>query len=503
MAKTKKKELKALILLILSVFVMIIAYVLLIQYKNKKDNTPEEIVTEVKDTILTIAKEDIKSFDVRNEYGEMTFILEDDTIIYKDNKDLPLNTSYVNNLVSSVLSLTATGTIGVVDSLSDFGLDKPSILVTIHLVDGTSKALAFGDKAPLTGGYYSMVEGDNKVYTVSATTYNYYNNSLEQLTKIETLPTIESANITHLTIDRKDGENFEAVYDGTKSSDYAGLSFWTIKQPFSIPVPGSIEYLTSVFEHYTSLSFSSLVEYEAKDLGLYGLDLPNSSINIEYFEEYVKESTNVESSDGKSGSSSGDEEQETIKEFHELTLFIGSKDESGNYYVRNAASNSVYTMNGATVETMLNVDAFGTIIKLINLINITDVSSLDLTFNGTTYTLDIISKTEKVDGEDKTTFTYKVNDQEVAEDAFKAFYQKVIGTRIERFITEEDRNKVVAGNTVLSVIYHLKSGETFQVEYKTFNDSFYTATVNGNTNYVTDLRVIHQIESELKNLIGK
>lgn len=500
MTKGKKKKTKNLILLILAVIFMVIAYILLMQYKEKDKDTIDDTSVENKTIeLLNIEEEKIESLTVKNSFGEMVFSKNSEDVIYSNEDELiPINQTYANNMFRGITNLTASDKLGE-GEISEFGLDNPSIIVTAKLLDDATKTIKFGSKVPLDGGYYTLIEGDQNIYICNETTYNYYKYSMKEMTSVEIIPTISADSITHLKIVNENGENFEVEYDETKPNDYAKMVYWTIKQPYELSLPGDSTELTNLFNKYGSLSYLALEEYSAQNLEKYGLLNPSSSILIDYTELTTsKVEAELEANEDVSTNT---DESRVVKDEEKinknLTLLIGSKNEEGNYYVKTLDSSNVYTMKGETVVELIELEAFPYVYKFINLINISDVNRFDISFGEEEYNFSITTSTTK-DGENETTTsTYYMDDKEVEEENFKSFYQKLISTKYDRELSTEHMNST---NVVLSVVYHLKNKEVITIEYLEYDESYYSVKANGTLMFLTDKRDVDGLKEKLLDI---
>lgn len=497
MTKGQKKQLKTLILLLITVIILVIAYVFIMN-RGKDEVEEEDASATTEETLMSYANEDIKSIKITNVYGDMSFVIDSEDIVrYENDKDMPVNQTYGKNMFNGMNNLIATNKIEEVEQLSDYGLDNPSIQVTVTLTDDTKKVISLGDTVPLTGGHYATIQGDNNIYVVSNTFYNYYNYSLVDMTSVETIENVPSENITHLKVSKKDGENFEIVYDENNPSDFSNLSFWTVKAPYETPLPGNTDGITTLLSNYSSYSFISCVDYKATDLSIYGLEDP-SSVYIEYY-EIVTEESEDDGADGTSTETETEsEEAESTKIFHQFELLIGNQDDDGNYYVKLKESKAVNLMSSANVDKLLNINPFSAVNTFINLVSITDISSVDISVEGKKYNLSIKELSNEAEESEESTFTYFVNGKEVEEKPFKDFYQKLIGTTIEREIPKEDGGKV-DDTTFMTVTYHLLSGNLINVAYKIYDNSYYIVNVNGAEMFLTDLRDVNEIAKLLES----
>lgn len=497
MTKGQKKQLKTLIILLITVIIVVIAYVLIMN-RGKNEVEEEDTSNITEETLVSYANEDIKSIRITNQYGDMSFVIDsEDVVRYENDKDMPINQTYGNNVFQGMNNLITTNKLGEVEQLSDYGLDNPSIQVTVTLMDGTKKVIAFGDTVPLTGGHYASIQGDTNVYVVGDTFYNYYNYSLIDMTTVETIENVPSENITHLKVSKKDGEDFEIIYDENNPSDFAKQSFWTVKAPYQISLPGNMEEITTLLSNYTSYSLISCVDYNATDLSIYGLEEP-SSVYIEYY-EIVTDETEEEVADDTNTETESEQEPESTKIFHQLELFIGNQDDDGNYYVKLKDSKAVNLMSSTDVEKILNINSFSAVNTFINLVNIADISSVDIIVEDKKYNLSIKDESNIAEENKESTLTYYVNGKEIEENTFKDFYQKLISTTIQREIPKEDSDNVY-DTTFMTVTYHLLSGDMINVAYKLYDDSYYIVNVDGTEMFLTDFRDVNEIAKLLESL---
>ena len=145
---------------------------------------------------------------------------------------------------------------------------------------------------------------------------------------------------------------------------------------------------------------------------------------------------------------------------------------------------------------------------------ISDLDHLDVTYQGTTYTLKRVVTEEKVekdeskdtdadadaDSEDadeeetKTVTTYYVNDQEADSDAFTAFYRAAAGMTCQSRL-EENTNK---GDAELTLSYYGTDGSEITISYTPRDSSFYVmGDQDGNYGLVNKMNVKDLIDAFL------
>ncbi len=513
MAGSKKKKSFTLVVLLIAMFVMIGACFWLIRYNDKKAAKESEESTEETETIANVDVDSIQTVYFKNESNEMTLVKADDGT-WKNSEDelFPVNQTYAQNMVNAFTDLTSTRTITEgVDDLSNFGLDQPAISVTVTDKDGKKTSIALGGEAPVVGGYYAALNEENTVYVVSDSFYNNFIYSLTEMVAVETIPSITAANITHLTVENEDKTGFEILYDENETYDFTGTSHWSMLQPYKTPVAADTDAVSTLLENYSNISFSTCVDYNAKDLSKYGLEEPAALVSLEYFEEYTKDSDTTDS--GNTGETTDgnteDEKDEKKKLYYNLDLLIGSKDSDGNYYAKTKDSNAVHTMSADTVEKLINIDAYSNVDHYVNLVSLDSINELDISFGGETYTL----TTEKVeataddtqsgDDSDKEVTNYYFNGTKVEEDKFKELYQLIISPTTEREIPDEYFESSTEQTPYMTLTYHLTAGDTISISYKPYDDSYYVVNTNGVEYFLTDLRKVNDIADGVADFLEK
>lgn len=84
------------------------------------------------------------------------------------------------------------------------------------------------------------------------------------------------------------------------------------------------------------------------------------------------------------------------------TLLIGNTNDDGDYYVKLADNNGVYTMSESTLDKLLNVDVLDYVSMYLNDVPMTNMKSLEVTYQGETKTLTVESEEAPVETEAST-----------------------------------------------------------------------------------------------------
>lgn len=490
MSNGKKKNLTLAGLLLLLIL-LIVGYVI---YEDKVKNKSKEETPEVEETleVITVKEEDISKIECKNKYGELSLVKKEEIWVFENDSELPLNQNYINSMASTMSCVRMEKKIqeGVTD-WSEYGLATPSIGVRVTTKDGVSKTLSVGDEAPIAGGYYARVNDDNILYLIAETTISDFYHSREGLVQKEEYPRITTQNVLSLEITQKDQEKFKLEYDTTGSRDYSrDFAFpYVITKPYATPVSADSQVLSELFKNYANLSYEKCVDYHAEDLTTYGLDEPDAVVEIKYFEETQTE----DSSEDKDSKSTGKERNE-----YTYKLCIGSKTEEGNYYVKPVDSDSVYTMSATYVTHMLKVTPFVYVNKNFQLVDLMSLNEMEVKVGKEDILLQIERTKENEDDKEEKVI-YKINGDEVTKDTFTHIYQMSLALE---YAAEIPEGKETNGEVKASFLFKRNSKEAPTVisQLKAYDDTFYVVTVNGETNFLADKRIVDDLLTKIVKL---
>ncbi len=133
--------------------------------------------------------------------------------------EIELNSDYDSKLIYNLFGLEGDEVAGVlVSDLSPFGLDNPFCTIELKYDSSVLTLLVGNETAEGSGKYYIMVDGEDIVYTVSASSLTALSCNAEDLiTKFPVLPYINSLSQIDLTVNEKSYQ-----YDLTVSQDENG-----------------------------------------------------------------------------------------------------------------------------------------------------------------------------------------------------------------------------------------------------------------------------------------
>ena len=108
---------------------------------------------------------------------------------YVQRPGFPLSDTKLSKLASAVASISASREITEPESLTTYGLDNPSLTVTVGYSDGTTRSYSIGNYNEFSSVYYMMTDGSNTIYTVDSTIMRTFTVSEDDLISLAALPT--------------------------------------------------------------------------------------------------------------------------------------------------------------------------------------------------------------------------------------------------------------------------------------------------------------------------
>lgn len=498
MAKRKKRNAITLVSLLLALAALIGVYY---WYSNRpvKEDT-QDIPTTI--DLATIDTTQISTLHYVKGDANLTLVQQDDTWVSKDEPGRPINQDYVKAILNAINDIKADRKImDNPENLADYGLAEPAASLEVTRKDGTTVTIKIGSKAGNSLGYYGMVNDDGTVYLlpIEMGTALQYDNI--QMTAVEKAPAITAANITYIGITNRDGENYELKYDDSGVLDNTGnnLASWLILKPYGEGYTADSSKIEEIQPNYTTFNYIKCVDYTGKNLSLYGLDNPAATIDIGYFVPRTETLATPET-DPQTGQ---EVTEKTINDPYEYKVYVGSKDEDGNYYVMVDGSSLVYTINAGTIDKMLTIDAFSLLNHFICIPNIINVDNVVFDIEGTKYTMDIKHTTQRnADGNDESVITGYYNGKEAELEAFKALYTTMVSARFDAEIKDEVKTDGVTPYLTMSFHIFGANEQTITASFLPYNDSFFIVKKSDGARFFADKRKIEDMAAAVSSFTG-
>ncbi len=277
--------------------------------------TPDTSVTVLDKTLNkdgSVNERPIKSIQIHSLLNDYTLALGEDNVwVMNDERDLPLNTAAINDLVSAFSSVTAEDTVLSPEtdssvSMEEFGFDKPSVTATVTYADNVTvlfefASLAVGDR------YYLRLDRGDTVYltdgaiatTAMAKPETYV--SLQVINAPSVNPEDENGTviIKQLSLTGPVRDNVITTVRPKDPEDGAQFenTSYVITAPYLLATDSAVS--TEVFA-VTAVTANEAVALHPTDkqLAEYGLDAPHSiaHIQLSVFTTTTDESGEVSSS---------------------------------------------------------------------------------------------------------------------------------------------------------------------------------------------------------------
>ena len=372
---------------------------------------------------------------VENEEGRITWV-------YADDWDVILEQPDARNMMRDVFLLSATDLVlEEVDDPSEYGIGR--LVVTGYFRDGSQEIIRLGMMTPDHNRFYVMVDGNPALYLINAVSGNRLIQHVSELVA-RSVPFMEGHLLTRLYVRERGRNALEFGWDGTEEEledtlNQFGGAWLTMFSPF----PGR-ELTISNFERIALEDFQGfrpgkLIEMFPDDLGQFGLDDPI----LEFVMEDVL------------GAS-----------FH---LIFGDDHDDEHLYMMFEDRPHVFIVNRRYIRGLLGLNPFNFIERFVALMNIVDVESITIqSVDRGNYEI-VINNFQ--DENERDQIAPIVNGQEVQDNAFRRFYQTLIGVIYDHDIgVQED-----LGPPVITVTYYLldESKPPTVVEFFSYDPNFY------------------------------
>ena len=318
-----------------------------------------------------------------------------------------------------------------------------------------------------------------------------------------TFPSVTSATITDVKVDKEDG------YELTQDADNL---FWNVSDGKDTEKADTTK-AGNVTSAIGSLAYDKFVDYNCTDDAKYGFDDPYAVITVKYTEE----------------------EQETQTVEKTLTIYVG--DETGDdRYVKVDDSKEAYTITKHSLTDILDSTISDFYSLTVNYVSVNDLDSLEIKSDDGDHTVDVVRETAKVEDEeesdtdtdtsdeentdessaetsdessadvdssdettsDTTTTSYELDGEELDESAFTTFYNKLINMTAQERLTEE---YTPDGEAAYKFLFKDTDGNETTAEYYEYDTNFYAAVV-GDKVYLVNKMNVKELNDAYQDMIN-
>lgn len=496
--------------------------------------------------LISLKADDVTAVSFKADDADVGFDRKDDSWTEKSDADFPVNQDTVDDAVKGVASLTADQEISDVEDLSQYELDDPQNTITLTTVDGDT-TLQVGMESSNNQYYVKKADDDKNVYLVSSTSLEPFMGGLYDFAESGTFPSVTSATITDVKVDKEDG------YELTQDADNL---FWNVSDGKDTEKADTTK-AGNVTSAIGSLSYDKFVDYNCTDDAKYGFDDPYAVVTVKYTEEEAVESdeedadseestesseenTDADSDTAESADASeedsSEDEQETRTVEKTLTIYVG--DETGDdRYVKVDDSKEVYTITKDSLTDILDSTISDFYSLTVNYVSVNDLDSLEIKSDDGDHTVDVVRETAKAEDEeesdtdtdtsdeentdessaetsdessadvdssdettsDTTTTSYELDGEELDESAFTTFYNKLINMTAQERLTEE---YTPDGEAAYTFLFKDTDGNETTAEYYEYDTNFYAAVV-GDKVYLVNKMNVKELNDAYQDMINR
>lgn len=497
MAGGKRKKTRNLILLVLLLVIAVGAYAAITLWPEEEaENT--EIATEERTVLVEIEDDAVTKLEFKGQSTGMVLVQEEGIWYREDDRECPMNQTYTRNMASVIGGLTASKTVNEnPESLGDYGLDDPKVWVRVYDAEGNSAEVSVGMKSPRGDGCYVAVEGKPAVYLATTSLLTQFQYSETQLIAKHTTPTLDPMSITHILIEKADG-NVDLSWESGNEFDSTGYNPWLIKQGFDQIMPGNSDTINVLVENYADFPLGDCVEYSCEDPAKYGLADPTAHLSLVYYVQVEIGETNAETG-----------EPETKLEFYSFGLKVGDSDGNGRYYVQLDETDAVYLMAQTDVDPMIQVDPYNYVSRLPGLVNIAQVDTVTIEYGDAKHemklTREMVTETDEDGNETEEEVThYFLDGREVKKKELTGPYQEMIGVAIDGLVDQEiaDQN---SQEPILTLTYDRTGAgmDPIVTRFYPYNDNFNRISVNDLSIFRVNIRDVESLITMFEELFAE
>lgn len=466
--------------------------------------------------LISLKADEVTAVSFKADDADVEFDRKDDSWTEKSDADFPVNQDTMDDAVKGVASLTADQEISDVEDLSQYELDDPQNTITLTTADGNT-TLQVGMESSNNQYYVKKEDDDKNVYLVSSTSLEPFMGGLYDFAESGTFPSVTSATITDVKVDKEDG------YELTQDADNL---FWNVSDGKDTEKADTTKAgnMTSAIG---SLAYDKFVDYNCTDDAKYGFDDPYAVVTVKYTEEEAVESDEEESSE---------DEQETRTVEKTLTIYVGN--ETGDdRYVKVDDSKEVYTITKDSLTDILDSTISDFYSLTVNYVSVNDLDSLEIKSDDGDHTVDVVRETAKAEDEeesdtdtdtsdeentdessaetsdessadvdssdettsDTTTTSYELDGEELDESAFTTFYNKLINMTAQERLTEE---YTPDGEAAYTFLFKDTDGNETTAEYYEYDTNFYAAVV-GDKVYLVNKMNVKELNDAYQDMINR
>jgi hypothetical protein len=476
MNRTKKLGLLAAVLVLLILGTLIATNL-------EADTAAEETDTAV--TVFSLDSDTVTALSWTAGDETLAFTYDGESWNYDADSAFPVSADMLDSMVAVLSTVTAEKTIDEPESLSEYGLLEPACTITVSAEDETT--LRIGDETEL-GSYRYLSIGDGSVYLVDDTILDSFSYGLLDVAQLEEIPAMDT--IETFTLETQD-HSWTLEYLEDSGLAYSDSYVWFLNQDGGYTTLDTD--LTEAFiGNITGMTWLECVDYQGgSNLDVYGLDSPAATLSIDYT---ASTTTTETDEDGNTVYST----QETPDTFQ---LELGGTCDSG-CYARITGSDMIYVVDSAILDAMEYTTLEELLPDEILLLDEDALLSVDVTLDGTTYTItreirEVETESEDSSEEPEVTeeIAYTVDGEDVSFDS--------ILSQLEALSASGAVTGAEAGLDEIAFVFHMDSADYPEIAltFHRYNSTDCLVTLNGETRLLVDRATLMDLVEQFQVMI--
>lgn len=481
------KKIKTIIWSSVALVVLIALTVVLVLTAPSKNEDGTSTVSVNSIPLIRETYSDVESLHIKNQSDDYTIELVGEELWrIRDTMNLKQVSYMYEQTLTNMSTFSATEIIEEnCTDLSKYGLDDPQITFEIKYNNGNTYSFHIGLQTADKSCYYLVKEGDDTVYTVTATSvesllytrYSYLDTEILEGFDSDDSSTVPTIN--YVKISRPDLASpivLDKAKDGELGETKVQQSYLVMREPeFSLVDETSAE---SVIYDNFGLKANGIVKANItdEDRKTYGFDNPTARYEMTY-----DDNTTVVLTLGSGfNAAAGFTEGERV-----------AADKIDTYFLIREDVDQIYTVAASDIG-WLTVQAKDLISSSVVFPNIVDLTGFDVQIDGETYQVVIDPGKDVSDLND---YTATFNGKDANMDDVRNYMQLVMLTSVQDISSEKP-----IGTPKLTVTYHYRSGQTVVVKAYVAEDTTTIVTLNDQTAFVGRAGFVSKVAKESKNL---
>lgn len=437
---------KKTVLIVIAVFLLVIligATIWLLKSPASPEGSPQPTTTQ---TTVYKAESDQLS-QIRFEYRDGTPVLtlkkQQDAWQIDGVDPATIDASKLSSLVAIVSTVTSQNLVETnSEDLEQYGLDQPSITISLTNQQGETDTLLIGDLSPTLGEYFIMRQGFNAIYTINSYKIDSIRKPISYYQEFNRF-NVSTSDITAIKMERSGKDTVELKIK--ESINENTIMVWEMTLPYPEVVNASDDYIdTQILELLEEISLTQLASAGENT----GLDSPTAILTLTV-------------------TPYNNQTNETSEPYEEV-LKLG-RTENNKIYVEYKNQKFVAS---SELFSFVFIDAFQFVNKLQAMVNITDVSKVTVTHQGQTTSLDI----EHVDGD----YKFRLDGSDADYKLSKMMYQGLIGLSVDG----EYQGEPLEPPEITIQYEGYQNAANVTIELRPMNELYYGITKNEHTQFI-------------------